>query len=265
MGLIDRIIFLGCLLLSLCCSFNANAGSRQSDDEMHFAVETIASFAKKVERVAASKGARVFIVARVGSPPSELPPSVRFTHVGLAVYSEITTENRQTVPGYAIYNLYQRADDPDVSELITDYTLDFFAFVHELKAGIAIPNARLQRRLLKMIASGSYRDFHNPNYSILANPFNNLYQNCTEYTLDMINAAIYETDNREQIKVNALAYFDPQRIGVSPIKLLLGQLLTQDIKTADHEDDIEIATFTTIAKYLEKYGLLEEHLTVLAN
>jgi hypothetical protein len=41
----------------------------------------------------------------------------------------------------------------------------------------------------------------------LANPFNIQFQNCTEFTLDLINAAIYQTKDIAQLKANAKAYF----------------------------------------------------------
>lgn len=76
---------------------------------------------------------------------------------------------------------------------MTDFPVDFFAGVQKLKAGIVIPTPELQRRLLATIQSDVYRDLHVPAYSAVANPFTLEYQNCTEHTLDVLNAAIYQT------------------------------------------------------------------------
>ena len=38
-------------------------------------------------------------------------------------------------------------------------------------------------------------------YSVIANPFTLEYQSCTEHTLDVITAAIYETNDIKVIKI----------------------------------------------------------------
>ena len=250
-------------ILLLCISNLALAGSQQSG-EMHFGIEEIAKFAKDVEKTAAANGARFFILSRVGRPVNELPDGIEYTHTAFGVYSLITTEDGQQVPGYMMYNLYQRSDKPDASHLVQDYPIDFFMGVHELKAGIIIPKPELQMRLLQVISSDTYQALHNSKYSAISNPFDNRYQNCTEYTLDVINAALYQTDNINIIKANEKAYFNPQPINISPLKLLVGSAFMSDITLADHEGKVQTATYTTIKNYLEKYNLIQEQLTAYA-
>jgi len=93
--------------------------------------------------------------------------------------------------------------------------VDFFAGAHALKAGIAIPTPKLQRRLLELIEKDGHLELHNPRYSVLSNPFDARYQNCAEYVLDMINAVLYQTMDKEQLKVNARAYFQPYSVKMS--------------------------------------------------
>jgi len=243
----------------------AEAVSSQSGGESHFTAEQVVAFSKQVEKALAAKGARVFIIARVGRPAGELPPGIRYTHTAIGVYSLITTGDGRQVPGYAIYNLYQREKKPDSSELVQDFPADFFAGVYDLKAGIIIPTPALQRRLLEVVGSDTWRRLHNPHYSAIANPYNSRYQNCTEHTLDVINAAIYRTDDVRQIKANERAYFEAQKVEVSPLKMLLGTMFMPDITTADHHGGIYTATFTTIANYLQAYGLMQEQFVITAN
>ncbi|NWF36983.1 DUF2145 domain-containing protein [Mariprofundus sp. KV] len=239
----------------------AEAGSG-ANAEPQFAAEEIIEFSKKVEKTVASKGARVFILARVGRPASELPEGIHFTHTAIGVYSRIKTADGREVPGYAIYNLYQRDKEPDVSDLVVDYPIDFFSGVYELKAGIVIPTPELQQRILQVIASNRHRSLHNSNYSVIANPYNSKYQNCTEHTLDVINAAIYQTDDMQVIKGNTKAYFDAQKVHISPFKLLAGSLFMPDVKTSDQKGGIKTSTYTTIASYLDKYDLVQEKLVI---
>ena len=241
-----------------------SSGSNQAGEVAHFKPEQIIAFAKKVERTMAAKGARVAILARMGRPPSELPEGMHFTHVAFAVYSEITTGDGRKLPGYAIHNLYQQDDHPDVSTLVLDYPVDFFAGVAQLEAGVIVPSPELQARLLTTIASPTYAALHDPHYSLIANPFTLGRQNCTEFVLDVVNAAIYQTDDIKTIKANAKAYFVAQPVNVNPFKLMLGSLFTAEISTSDQPAGIPVtATFEKVADYLTKYDKGSSVLSVL--
>ena len=232
------------------------AGSRQPAESI-LPIEDAVKVSRKVEEYAAEQGARVFFLARQGRPTRELPSGVNYTHVSYAVYSMVKTDDGEMIPGYAIYNLYQREDDPSKSHLVVDFTLDFLAGAEVAKVGVIIPKRSLQKRLLEVINSDSYAQLHNPDYSVLANPYDATYQNCTEHVLDVLNAAIYQTTDIEQLKLNTRAHFEAQKIRISPLKLLLGSLFKADIKTSDHKGGIRTATFGTLVNYLEKNDLVE--------
>jgi hypothetical protein len=238
------------------------AGSSEAGGEIYFTPEQIIKFSKKVEKTLAQKGARVAILARVGRPRNKLPEGINFTHAGIAVYSQITTQDGRKIPGYAIYNLYQRNDKPDISDLIQDFPVDFFAGVEVLEAGVIIPTHELQMRLLKVLASPTYKALHNPKYSVIANPFTLELQNCTEHTLDVIVAAIYETDDINVIKANQKKYFEPQPVNIGFLKLLLGSMFVADVSTSDHPGTPVTATFTTIGNFLNKYNAASEILII---
>jgi hypothetical protein len=250
------------ILVGVFCVSSLFAGSSQAGGEIHFKPEEVIAFAKKVEKTMAQKGARVAIIARVGRDRDSLPTGISFTHTAFAVYSQITTADKRVVPGYAIYNLYQRDKEPNISDLVVDYPVDFFAGVELLEAGIIIPTPELQERLLKVITSDTYKQLHNPHYSVIANPFTLEYQNCTEHTLDVITAAIYQTSDIKVIKADEKAYFTPLKLDINPIKLLLGSMFVSDVSLSDHPDSPETATFTTIDGFLEKYKLVSEKIIV---
>jgi len=218
----------------------------------------IVSFAKDVEKYAAMKGARAFIIGRVGRPAKDLPKGIEFTHTAVALYSSIKLTDGKTVNGYAIHNLYQNAEQVDKSSLIVDYPVDFFWAVNELKAGIIIPTSELQQRIIAAINSGKNKELHNSEYSVIANPFTSRFQNCTEHTLDIVNSAIYQTTNKDKLKLNAKAHFSAQRVHTNPFKLMLGSMMMDDVSTKDHKGKIYTATFTTIANYLTENNLVKE-------
>jgi hypothetical protein len=256
MNTVMRSFTLLCLMFSLSLTTTANAGSREGEVNQQLNAEQLMDFAKLVEKTAAQHGARVFLLGRVGRASDQLPQGIEYTHTALAVYSMITTGEGKQVPGYAIYNLYQKNQTPSQSELVIDYPFNFFAGAAELKAGIAIPTPAVQKRLLALIASGEYHTLHNPNYSVLANPFNSQFQNCTEFTLDLINAAIYQTKNILQLKANAKAYFKPQQLKVSGLKLKIAAIFMDDLTLDDHKSKIKTATFSSIVGYLAENSLL---------
>ncbi len=258
-----RLLSLVTSILFISLSTPAFAGmSTSADGPLKFTVEETASFAKKVEKSLALKGARVAIVSRVGRNPEDLPLGIHYTHVAFWVYSKIKTADGRTIPGYHIYSLYQRSEELDKSDLVKDFPVDYFLGVEEMKAGIIIPKPGLQKALLKVLLSDAYNKLHNPSYSVVASPFNNQYQNCTEHTLDILLSALYNTDDMDQLKVNAKEYFTPQTVHLSPLKAIFGPLLVQDFKTGDHENEIQTVTFTTINKFMRQYDLAQAGYTV---
>jgi len=254
------MVLIVCITLISSPFIQANSSTVESNEK--FSAEDLSAFAKKIEKTLAGKGARVFIIGRMGRPANEMPEGIKFTHTALAVYSMLETDDGAVVPGYTIYNLYQRNEEPHISDLIKDYPVDFFSSAQELRAGIVIPSAGLQERLIKTINSDIYKQLHEPKYSAIASPYTLEYQNCTEHTLDVINAAIYQTDDIDQIKVNTTAYFKAQPVNVSGFKLALGSIFMSDVSISDHTGTVETATFTTIGNYLEKYGLTQERFEI---
>jgi hypothetical protein len=218
----------------------------------------VATFANRVQRDLAARSARVAIVSRVGRDPSVLPDGVDYTHVAFWVYSQITDANGRTGTGYRIYNLYQTEGDLSRSSLVQDTPADFFAGAFDLDAGVIIPDARLQAKLLAVIASPTYAALHNPRYSVLANPRNGQFQNCTEHTVDVLFAALYDTSDRRQIKANIAAHFQAQPVAINGLQRLLAPAASAALTTADHGASVETATFGAIARFMESYGLADE-------
>lgn len=241
-------------------SFSGNPSA--TGEAPRFKPEQIVALAKKVERTLAAKGARVAIIARIGRPPSEMPEGMHFTHAAFAVYSQIATRDGRTLNGYAVYNEYQNDDRPDTSRLVQDYPVDFFASVADLEAGILIPSPELQSRLLETIASPTYAALHEPRYSAIANPYTLGRQNCTEFVLDVINAAIYQTSDIRRIKAATQHYFAAQEVNVNPLKLLLGGLFSAEVSLSDQPGPPVTATFETIGAYLLKYDAGSEMMLV---
>ena len=251
--LMITVLFIFCL--------PAMAGSK-SNSQAIYSPQQIASFAKQVERYAAQQGARAFIIGRIGRAPKDLPKGIKYTHTAVAIYSDISLKNGNSARGYVIHNLYQRNGQANKSDLVTDYPVDFFWGAQSLTAGISIPTPALQQKLIETYSSGAAQILHNENYSVLANPYNDKYQNCTEHTLLLLNAAIYNTTDSKRLYANNNAYFEAQRVHTSPFKLMLGSAFIKGVTTADHRGKVKTATFTSIARYLDKYQLLDKSISL---
>ncbi len=246
-----KLIF---VVLTLTLPLPAMAGSSAAADPVLPAADVV-NFANRVQRDLASRGANVAIVARVGRDPALLPDGIRYTHVAFWVYSRITRADGSTGRGYRVYNLYQTAGDLTRSALVQDTPADFFAGAHRLDAGVIIPDPRLQQKLLNVIASPTYARLHNPSYSVMANPATRQFQNCTEHTLDVVMAALYDTADPAQIKANVATHFAGQPVRISGLQRILAPAASQALTTADHGSAVRTATFGAIARFMQSHNL----------
>lgn len=237
--------------------------SIESGRDSNLPYEQIASFAKQLERELASRNARVAIVARTGRPPVELPVGVRYTHVAFAVLSSITLDDGSTESGYVMHNLYQYTEKPERSDLVVDHPVEFFSSVPVLRAGIVVPTPDMQQRILSILLGGKSRRLHNPHYSVIANPYNNERQNCTEYTLNVIQAAIYNRFDMSYIKKTLVDHFIQPVLSLDPLIIGLGVLSSPGITLGDHPGQVRTATFGSIAAHLQRYDLAESPVHLL--
>lgn len=249
-----RFLKLMLLTLSLFLPSLATAGSSESNKPV-LPLPEVATFTDGLERDLAARGAQVAIVARVGRDRTDLPAGIDYTHVAYWVYSKIERADGTSYFGYQAYNLYQLADDLTRSRLVQDSPVDFFSGAHALEAGVIIPDRRIQRKLLSVINSSTYAALHNNRYAVLANPRTGQFQNCTEHTLDVLMASLYDTDSPEQIKANISAHFDPQPIRIGGLKRLLAPAASAALTTSDHGSTIKTATFGSIARFMSKHDL----------
>ncbi|WP_341365773.1 DUF2145 domain-containing protein [Yoonia sp. BS5-3] len=242
--------------LSLLMPLQLAAGSSAAGNPILPAAE-VAAFSNRVQQDLAARGARVAIVSRVGRDPSVLPDGIDYTHVAFWVYSRITKADGSTGTGYRIYNLYQRNGDLTRSELVQDTPADFFAGAHSLDAGVIIPDPRLQQKLLQVITSPTYAALHNPSYSVLANPTSLQFQNCTEHTLDVLIAALYDTHDQSQIKANIAAHFTAQQVQLNGLQRLFAPAASRALTTADHGAQVSTATFGAIRRFMQSHELTD--------
>ncbi len=130
---------------------------------------------------------------------------------------------------------------------------NWFPFTPPFTGGYLSTLTELQHRLLQVIASPTYASLHEPRYSLIANPYTLGRQNCTEFVLDVINAAIYQTNDIKIIKANTKAYFKAQTVNVNPLKPILGSMFSAEVSTSDQQGKPVTATFEKITEYLQTF------------
>lgn len=227
----------------------------------HLNGEQAALFAKQIERDIATKGARLAIVFRTGEPRETLPEGISYTHGGFWAYVPLTLDDGRTVPGYAIYNLYRgdgKSLPTDRSYLQQDYPFDFAAASGVDDVGVIIPTPEMQRRILAIMDSPTYQKLHIVEYSLVSNPLDIKYQNCTEFMLDIIASAAWQTTDMAQIKANLKAHFKPTVVKTSGFERFFAPIAHKEIKTDDQRGDIVTATYDSLAVFMKEKGLLQE-------
>lgn len=228
----------------------------------HFSVEQAAAFSKQVERDLASKGARVAMVFRAGRMRDQLPEGISYTHGAFWVYRTIKTADGGTLSGYAVYNLYAgdgKAWSKIESRLVQDYPLDFTRGSTVNDMAVIIPSPEMQRRIIAVIDSPTYQKVHNPAYSLVANPWSRKYQNCNNFMLNVIAAAVWNTDDPQQITADLKAHYKPTIVKANTVLRLFGPIADQRLRTDDQQGPIRTATYESLAAFMGENNLLQEH------
>lgn len=223
--------------------------------------EQAALFAKQIERDLAAKGARLAIVFRTGEARDTLPEGISYTHGGFWTYVPISLDDGRVVNGYAVYNLYRgdgKSLPTDRSYLHQDYPIDLALATGMDDVGVIIPTPEMQRRILTIMDSPDYRKLHITPYSLVSNPHDIKYQNCTEFMLDIIAAAAWQTTDMAQIKANLKAHFTPTEVKVSGFERFFAPIAHKEIKTDDQDGKIVTATYESLAVFMKDNGLLQE-------
>lgn len=226
-----------------------------------FTIEEAGAFSKRIERELAAQNATLAFVFRTGRPREKLPQGMGFTHGAIWAHQDIQLEGGARTQGYAVHNLYagDGASWPKTeSRLIQDWPLDFVRGAAERDVAIVIPSPEMQVRLRAIVFSDDYKKLHRSAYSLLSNPATPQYQNCTEFLLDLVAAAMWRTTDYGQLKANLGAHFTPTPLAANGLQRMFGPLADPRLRTNDHSGAIRIATYESIAAFMGRHALLQE-------
>lgn len=215
-----------------------------------------------MERDLAAKGARLAIVFRTGETRDKLPPGMAYTHGAFWVHTPIVTTQGERIQGYAVFNLFH-GDDKTLpsnrSYLMQDWPADFVAGTAVDDLGVIIPSPEMQRRILAVMESPAYAQLHILPYSLVSHPHDGRFQNCTEFMLDVIASALWQTTDYRQIKANLRANFKPQEVKLGAMERMFGPMVERRISFDDQpRGRVETTAYESMAAFLQANGLLQE-------
>jgi len=240
----------------------AQGSSETTVSTGHFSDEDAAAFSKTIERDLAAKGARIAIVFRTGRARDRLPGGINYTHGAFWVHQAFQLPSGEVISGYNTWNLFH--GDGENLPTTTSYLSEEMPFTFLMASAVddvavIVPTPAMQDRLRAILASETYSQLHDPDYSLISNPADPDFQNCVEFMLDVVSAAAWETTDRIQIKANLSAHFEPTRVKAGLLARTFGPLADPRLKTKDHRGrPIETATYESLSAFMMDHGLADE-------
>ncbi len=237
------------------------SGKSQTALEL-YGEKRIQNWAEVVNRHLDARGVNVAIVARCGRERGDLPSGIDFTHAGIAVFEAVKNADGEIYYTYTVYNLYQGAEGrKDRSHLVQDFMFDMCAGGVEPEIGVIVPTEGLQQRILKVLRSPVRTELHNPDYNLLANPYDKRYDNCVSYILKLTMSAIYATDDEDRIAQNIRDYYVAQEVELNGLERF-GSKFLSGVTMKDQDRTVQTVTFGSIGRFLETYDLQKERFIV---
>ncbi|MEL8056349.1 MAG: DUF2145 domain-containing protein [Pseudomonadota bacterium] len=240
----------------------ADSGSGRGIGNAYFTSEEAADYSKDIEKMLATDGTRVAIVFRAGRDRDQLPDGIDYTHGAFWVYQPIQREDGSTMKGYVVWNLFHGDGETlprTQSELVQDFPFDFVTGAKAEDLAVIVPTPAMQKRIMTMMADGRYEAVHDADYSVIASPFDDRYQNCTEFLLDVVAAAAWQTTDYQQLKLNLSAHFEASTIKTGPIARLFGPLIDEQVKLGDHRGKpIRTVSYQSLARFMLDNGYADE-------
>lgn len=229
--------------------YTGYVASTDSGDPL-FPRETLEDYGQQILDELNAKDVKLAVISRSGQAREKLPEGVMFTHSAFF--------RRNANGRYDVYNLYHGEENRLRSTLVTDTPADFLRLLQERDAGILIPDAETQDLLYDFLESPDYPAVHQPDYSLISNPFDLRWQNCNELMLYAIAGAIWETTDREVLRQNLTETITPTELKVSPLKRHFGPMIDERLILDDHGEKVSTTTFGTLTQLFEATGRLDE-------
>jgi hypothetical protein len=215
------------IIIFFCCiHLQSYAGARCKDTEFNLDSFTKAgNQAIIIEKTLIKENPQVALIARVGSNLSKY--HLHYSHVAFLVRD--TSGRHWNV--MHLLNHCGRATSSIYHQGLMNFFLDS---VYNYEAQLIIPSQVLQKKILVLLDSQQKIILHNRNYSSIAYPYSDQYQNSNQWVLEVVASALSGYNNRRKVQswlqsVN----FHPNHVSI-PNTMRLG---AEIFKINTHFDD----------------------------
>lgn len=243
------------LLALLLCGNGASAGTSCEEVVTSAgAMQKALELARRVTDKLDESGGQVALVARVGQDLSKY--NLRFSHLGFVV------RNHPNGQWSVVHDL--NLCGTDASQLYVQGVGNFFSDdLHEYEAAILILPAELQKKLESVLVSATkMKRLHESKYSVVAYPFNTLYQNSNQWALEVL-ASVMAPEGDVATRVEAQRWlkdvgFEPTLLKIPALSRLGGRMFKANVAFNDHPDEfrwsdrIYVVTVDAMFDFLRK-------------
>lgn len=215
-------------------------------------IEAALSLGLKVQEALEASSGQVALVARVGQDLSRY--GLKYSHAAFAWRDH--PQGR-----WAVVHLLNDCGT-DQSDLHDEGLGAFFLDIHRQEAAIVIPSARLQQRLVEVLAGDLPAKLHEPRYNMLSYPFNPKYQNSNQWLLEVLAAAgasdVAITTRRQAVDWLKAVGYEPTTLDLGTFTRLGGRMFRANIAFDDHPfgrrmaGRIDTATVDSIVRFLKQ-------------
>ncbi|MEM7194623.1 MAG: DUF2145 domain-containing protein [Pseudomonadota bacterium] len=173
---------------------------------------------------------QVALVGRVGSDLEKY--GIKYSHAGLVF--------RDHPKGKWVFTHLLNRCATRHSELFDEGIIPFFSDTpHKYEAILVIPDRAIQSELQRLLLIRNSRNLHGIEYSALANPFSDQYQNSNQWILEMIAVAksIYlpEGSRRNALFLAKEQGYLPDTVKVGFFKKIAASVTVKNISFDDHD------------------------------
>jgi len=214
-----------------------------------FAQEVLQDYQKQIIDHLLENNVEMAIISRAGQPRDRLPDGISFTH------SAFWLKNGGS---YDVYNLYHGEKNRRISSLVADKPADFLRLIRAHDVGVIVPKPEVQTTLAAHIKSANYVRVHQINYSLISNPFDERFQNCNEFMLDVLASFSWNEYDRKTIKQRLSNSLQPTEIKAGFVRRFIAPIVDERLVMVDHGKQIFTTTRLDLAEFMESENMLDK-------
>ncbi len=250
----------GALVVALAVAGQARAGRSCEERPPSVAqVERSLGLAERTAQHLEASGAQVVVLARNGQDLSRY--GLQWSHLGWAY--------RSAEGGRPVWRVVHKLNQcgSATSALYRQGLAEFFLDdPHELKAGIAVPSADVQARMLPLLHDNvRVARLHVPAYSLVAYPWAQTYQQSNQWAIETLALALEPSaDSRDRAQAwLRFKGYQPTVLRIPALTRLGARVGSANIAFDDHpnekrfSDRIETVTVDSVFAWLQRSGLAE--------